>query len=562
MFNDEIYEFQFYKYMKDISEGKVIASKYTILQCKKLLSDIEKSRDDNFEYYFDVSVANNVINIISNMKFESGKKQGQPLELANFQMNIILNTFCWRLKNDKDQFRFNHIVVFIPRKNGKSYIVAILAILATIKENGGQAVIASSKLDQAKIMYEQICSLITSHKSLSKAFKILKSEIRCNPKNSTIKALSSNAKGMDGINPHFVAIDEAMVVPAEVKSSLLTGGMMRKSVQNFYISTEYAINHKTGWMDSQIELAQKVLDGIVENDRMLSFIYRLENAEEIHNREAWIKANPIIPEIGDSYLEEQLQIALVNSNNMKELLIKNFNLTQTVEDDNAYLKMDSWKKCMSEEPIDWTDIDVNVGIDLSKTTDLTAVSFTGVDDDGNVLVHSHGFLPEETLTSGNRREKIDYRKLHDEGHCTIIEGSIIDYGIVKKYIMSIEEKFGCNINSIQFDMYNALQMASDLSNEGYNVMEVKQNKMTLSYPTKTFREKVLSGQVKYDKNPLLDWCVSCAVTDVDNNGNEQLSKNKAQKNNKRIDLIAAVIFSYVETVKIKPKFDLDQYAIY
>ncbi len=548
--------------MKDISEGKIVASKYTILQCKKLLSDIEKSKNDDFEYYFDIDVAKNVINIIKNMKFESGKKQGQPLELANFQMNIILNTFCWRLKNYKDQFRFNHIVVFIPRKNGKSYIVAILAILATIKENGGQAVIASSKLDQAKIMYEQICSLITSHRSLSKAFKILKSEIRCNPKNSTIKALSSNAKGMDGINPHFVAIDEAMVVPAEVKSSLLTGGMMRKSVQNFYISTEYATNHKTGWMDSQIELAQKVLDGVVENERMLSFIYRLENAEEIHNKESWIKANPIIPEIGDSYLEEQLQIALVNPNNMKELLIKNFNLAQIVADDNAYLDMDKWKECMSEEAIDWKGVHINLGVDLSVTSDLSAVSFTGINNEGEILVHSHGFLPEDSLTSGNRREKIDYRLMEQLGYCTINKGMTVSQLVVRDYILSIEEKFGCIIDSIQFDPAFAQDLMVWLSDEGFNVVETRQNKMTLSPPTKAFREKVYEGKVRYDKNFVLDWCMSCCVTDMDNNGNEQLSKKKVWKNKQRIDLVAAIIFSYLETMKVKPKFNMEAFGCF
>ncbi|ELC8404177.1 terminase large subunit [Clostridium perfringens] len=563
MFDEEIYSFSFYKYMKDISEGKIIASKYTILQCKKLINDIEKSKDESYPYYFDVKIAKNVISIISNMKFEDGQKAGQPLKLANFQMSIILNTFCWRFKEDSTKFRFKNIVVFIPRKNGKSYIIAILAILSTMKEAGGEAVIAAGNLKQATIMYNQICGLIKSYPSLSKAFKVLRSEIRCLAKNSKIKALTSNAKNMDGINPHFVAIDEAMVVDRAVKSSLLTGSMMRKSVQNFYISTEYNIEMKSGWMDEQIEYSQNVLDGIIEDDRILSFIYRLENAEEISDEKNWIKANPILPEIDDSELKEKYQKALVSPSEMKDLLIKNFNVAQSIADDNAYLDIEKWKACRSEEPIDWKGIHVNVGVDLSKTTDLTAVSFTGTDEEGNVLVHSYGFLPEDSLLSGNRREKIDYRKMEQLGYCTINEGGVIDYDIVKQYIINIEKKFGCIIDTIQFDMYNALMMANELAQEGFNVVECKQNILTLSYPTKTFREKVYLGQVRYDKNELLDWCVSCAITEEDRNGNEKISKNKSQKNNKRIDMIAAVIFSYAETVKteIKPKFNIDAFGI-
>lgn len=563
MFDEEIYSFSFYKYMKDISEGKIIASKYTILQCKKLINDIEKSKDESYPYYFDVKIAKNVISIISNMKFEDGQKAGQPLKLANFQMSIILNTFCWRFKEDSTKFRFKNIVVFIPRKNGKSYIIAILAILSTMKEAGGEAVIAAGNLKQATIMYNQICGLIKSYPSLSKAFKVLRSEIRCLAKNSKIKALTSNAKNMDGINPHFVAIDEAMVVDRAVKSSLLTGSMMRKSVQNFYISTEYNIEMKSGWMDEQIEYSQNVLDGIIEDDRILSFIYRLENAEEISDEKNWIKANPILPEIDDSELKEKYQKALVSPSEMKDLLIKNFNVAQSIADDNAYLDIEKWKACRSEEPIDWKGIHVNVGVDLSKTTDLTAVSFTGTDEKGNVLVHSHGFLPEDSLTSGNRREKIDYRKMEQLGYCTINQGGVIDYNIVKEYIMNIESEFGCIIDSICFDMYNALQMFSELSQEGFNVLEQKQNILSLSYPTKTFREQVYLGKVKYDKNELLDWCMSCAITEEDRNGNEKISKNKSQKNSRRIDMIAAVIFSYAETVKteIKPKFNIDAFGV-
>ena len=240
----------------------------------------------------------------------------------------------------------------------------------------------------------------------------------------------------------------------------------------------------------------------------------------------------------------------------KNFLIKNMNLAQATASDDAYVDMDKWKACEVKK-IDWKGIRVDVGIDLSKTMDLTAVSFTGIDSNGNVLVNSHGFLPEETLNK--RQEMTDYRLMESLGHCSINEGAIIDYDFVIEYICNIEKKFGCIINSIQFDPFNAIHMMSTLSKKDFNCVEVRQNRMTLTIPTKTFREKVYTGMVQYEKNDLLAWCVSNAVESEDNNGNIALDKKKSKN---RIDLIASVIFAYVETMKTKRVFDIDDYGIY
>lgn len=558
---NKILQLTCWKYYQDIVDGKIIANKWVKLLAMRMLRDLERSKDSDFPYYFDYGKAIAIEGFIGTLKFTEGLKVNQTMELAPFQNAIVVSQFCWRFKSEPDKLRFKDTIVFISRKNGKSYIISLLSILAIMLEANGEAVAGAGKYEQAKIMVRQAMRMIQSNPRLAKNFKILTSEIRF--QGSTFKPLPSNPAKLDGISPHFVCFDEAMIIDCALRDSLISGGMMRKNVSNFYISTEYQQEFKTGWFDELLDYGKKVLEGVLEDDRLLPFIYCLDNAEEVHDENMWIKANPILSDIPSDFLREMYNQAKESPALMKNLLIKNFNVSQITNSDNSYLSMDKWKACRSEEPIDWKGIHVNVGVDLSKTTDLTAVSFTGTDEEGNVLVHSHGFLPEDSLLSGNRREKIDYRRLEKEGCCTITEGAIVDYDIVKEYIINIESKFGCIIDSIQFDMYNALMMANELAQEGFNVVECKQNILTLSYPTKTFREKVYLGQVKYDKNELLDWCVSCAITEEDRNGNEKISKNKSQKNNKRIDLIAATIFSYAETVKteIKPKFNIDAFGI-
>lgn len=552
MFDKRIYDLPVYKYMKDITEGKVLACKELIILCKKLLNDIEKSKDENYPFYFDVNKSIAIDGFISQLKFTEGRKIGQPIKLARFQDFIVKSIFCWREKENSNIVRFNDCLILLPRKQGKSFICAILGIVAMLIEANAEVANGAVALSQAKIIVTQAQRLIRSNPKLAKHFKIYKSYIEF--VGSTFKPVSSNA--LDGANYNVVLLDESNATSRELMESMTSGFAQRASYQSYYLTTEYAVNQKTGWFDELKESGVKAIQGIVENERILPIIYKLDNAEEVHNPDLWIKANPIIEEIGDKFWRDSYTKAKELPSLMKNFLIKNMNVPQVAEDDEAYLNMDKWKACGSDE-IDLKGKEVYCGVDLSKTTDLTAVSIVCKDDNGEYLINSHAFLPEETLYNGKRRENIDYRLMEQLGNCTITDGAIVNYDVIEEYIRGIEDKHGCHIKGICFDPYNGLSMMASLAKD-YNVIEIKQYKSILSSPTKDFREKVYTGKIKYKKNMLLDWCVSNAITTEDNNGNEALDKRKSKN---RIDMIASVIFAYCEAYKEQETVNIDDFFV-
>lgn len=552
MFDKRIYDLPVYKYMKDITEGKVLACKELIILCKKLLNDIEKSKDENYPFYFDVNKSIAIDGFISQLKFTEGRKIGQPIKLARFQDFIVKSIFCWREKENSNIVRFNDCLILLPRKQGKSFICAILGIVAMMLEANAEVANGAVALSQAKIIVTQAQRLIRSNPKLAKHFKIYKSYIEF--VGSTFKPVSSNA--LDGANYNVVLLDESNATSRELMESMTSGFAQRASYQSYYLTTEYAVNQKTGWFDELKESGVKAIQGIIENERILPIIYKLDNAEEVHNPDLWIKANPIIEEIGDKFWRDSYTKAKELPSLMKNFLIKNMNVPQVAEDDEAYLNMDKWKACGSDE-IDLKGKEVYCGVDLSKTTDLTAVSIVCKDDNGEYLINSHAFLPEETLYNGKRRENIDYRLMEQLGNCTITDGAIVNYDVIEEYIRGIEDKHGCHIKGICFDPYNGLSMMASLAKD-YNVIEIKQYKSILSSPTKDFREKVYTGKIKYKKNMLLDWCVSNAITTEDNNGNEALDKRKSKN---RIDMIASVIFAYCEAYKEQETVNIDDFFV-
>ena len=251
MFDNRVYETRAYKYCKRVATGKVPSNKWMILFANKFIKDIERSKDESFPYFFDVEKAYLIEEFIYQLKYTEGLKVGENIVLADFQSNIVQNAFCWRCKDDKSIYRYRQIIVYLPRKQGKSYICAILGLISMMLEPNAQVYNGATKTAQAQILVNMAINLVKSNPELAEHFKIYKKYLEFN--GSIFNTVSSNAISQDGINPSCIIIDESMVVARGLKDSLTSGFLMRKNYQTFMISTEYPMNDKTGWFDEMLD---------------------------------------------------------------------------------------------------------------------------------------------------------------------------------------------------------------------------------------------------------------------------------------------------------------------
>lgn len=543
-FNEEIYETTSYKYCKDIAEGKIISNKWIKLQSEMFLDDIEKSKSDDFKWYFDCNIANSIEEFAGLMKFTEGHKEGQRMVLSRFQANICQQMYGWRSKEDREIKRYREVICYMPRKNGKSYMNSMIALLALMLETNAEVVNGATALKQAQILVDMAIKSVQTNSSLAKHFNIYKKHLEF--KGSKFEAVSSKPK--DGANYSHVIIDEAMEVEKKLKDSLTSGFMQRKSPQTVYISTHYPTNLENNWFWEKLNISKEVLQGNIANERILPFIYCLDNKDEVNNESSWLKANPILEDVPYDGLRSDYEAALHNPAEFKNLLIRNFNVYIDDAQDDLYIKMSKWKKC-GVDKIDLEGKEVLIGLDASRTTDLTAISFV-YKEDGIYNVKSIGFIPEDTLF--NRREKIDYRKLAEKEECFIIEGDVIDDEYLEQFIYDIPKKYGCEIREIYADPYNVSRMLQRLG-RSFDVVDVRQG-YTLSPALKHFRDQVYLGKVKYEKSQLFDWCMSNCHTKPDRNDNELLIKSN--KNKTRIDLVASLITVMTGAMNEKEEFSL------
>ncbi|WP_143287130.1 terminase large subunit, partial [Caenibacillus caldisaponilyticus] len=311
----------------------------------------------------------------------------------------------------------------------------------------------------------------------------------------------------------------------------------------------------------EYQYVSKILDpnSPIENDEYFVMINELDKGDDIKDERVWEKANPILCsyEEGRNYLRGELKTALDVPEKMRNFLTKNMNIWVD-QKDNGYMPMDKWKACGTDQLPDLQGRECFVGVDLSKKIDLTSISFEFPLGDGRFVVLSHSFIPEDTLDTKRKTDKVPYDLWVKQGWITTTPGAVVDYQFIKSYIQHKAEEKGWIIREICYDPYNATQFAQDMDAEGYLTVEIRQGFRTLSEPTKNFRELVLDGKIIHDNNPVLTWALGNVVIRQDHNENIMLDKDKSTD---RIDPAAAVINAHVRAMVLNQEIDLNEHIL-
>ncbi|MDR4281778.1 terminase, partial [Bacillus subtilis KCTC 1028 = ATCC 6051a] len=188
---------------------------------------------------------------------------------------------------------------------------------------------------------------------------------------------------------------------------------------------------------------------------------------------------------------------------------------------------------------DWTGREVFVGVDLSQTTDNTAVSMVTYDHDKDEYVaQSWAFIPEDSAENKSKVEKVDYFTMRDNGYCYFCGDKVISHRFVENFVLDLEKKYGVIIKGIGYDRWNCVASANRWYEEGYDTIEIKQHSSVLHPATKLVKERVLKGSFKYLQNRLLEINFSNAREVKDSNLNTYVNKKKSTG---KVDMVISIL---------------------
>lgn len=539
-------------YCNKVLSDEIVANEKIKLACKRELNDRERvDNDDNFNYYFDNKQANKAIKFMSLIP----KTDGTKLEMALFQKWIIGELYGWR-ENGTGNRRYNKAFISMARKNSKTYVASCIAIASLLLEDkpakNRQVLFVSNALKQAKIGYEMASSELRQVVKMSPALRsildIKKKQITKLDDDSFIVPVAGKAETLDGFNPTTAIIDEYHQASNHAIYNVLKSGMGQQKNGLLCIISTSGFNLK-GAMFEDYQVMADILNNKQANDRQFIAIWELDSREEVNNPDNWIKANPLfeIPSV-KQLMSENLVNDVATARQQGDLvpvLVKQFNMWYQSNSD-SFISHSEWSKTIIDKP-DIHGKRVVFGIDLSKSNDLTSVSWIIPQDDGTYYCDSHSWVATKYgLLEKMKADNINYQALSTAGECSItpLESGVIDYQDVFDFIKRMVDDNDLKIEAICYDPWSFGYLLGQFENEDWPLVETAQNNKTLSFPTKQFKEYLLNGQITHPNNHLLSIAVDNSVLIYDSTGNCRIDKTK---HNNKIDPVAALLNSWVYT---------------
>lgn len=504
---------------------------------------LEPPRGAPLGSFYDAGKADHAVAFITRLKHFQGRYAGNPFRLAWWQERLIRYVFGWhRLDDDGHPIRLiRQVYLEVPRKNGKSTFAAAIALYLAYEDSepAPQVFFAAADKDQASIAYGMARVLVEQDKDLAGRSVIYNStrKILVPGSHGELRALSSKTAGVYGLNLHGLVFDELMAQPDRVLwDALTTAQGSRAQPLIFAIST-------AGWDRQSIafeqrEYARQIASGSLTDPTFLGVCYTVAEDADWTLPETWQAAAPSLGETVElSYYERKASEAVGQpsaQNSFRTLM-----LCQWVGQSKRVIPMPDWDFCDGIELPRLAGARCFGGLDLSKTTDMTALVL-----DFPLANNKHAWLariwvPADDLRDRGLRDRAPYQEWVDAGYLHTSPGAVIDFdATVKPTLREWAESY--DIRDVSYDRWGATQLADELEADGFTMVKIGQGFATMSPPTKELVRLVVGHNLALGGNPVLKWMADNAGGETDAAENLKLSKTRSAT---RIDGLVAGIMA-------------------
>ena len=542
------------QYARKVINGEIVACEKVKQACQRHLDDIEK-KDFNYVYIPErAEIAVKFMEILPDIS------TGKPVRLAQFQLFIIYSLFGWYRKDKNELRRFNKALISMSRKNGKSALISGIAIFEFLAGKyplqNRQIYCTAQSREQASIVFNMVVQrldgLLAQSEAIRKSVRKVRNEINHNPSYSVLKPLSKDTGNINGLAPTLSILDEYGASKDNSMMEVLeSGSMLQPNMLTLIISTAY-FDLNSPMYAQEYKYGEKILNGDEKDDNYFVLVYEQDDEEEIYDESMWIKSNPLlevesIKETLIRNLRKRFKEA-VAKNDLLGLIVKNFNMWKQAAE-NSFLPVKEWRACETE-PINKYGRDVFLGLDLSRTDDLTALYEIYPIENQKFWIDGHSFVATVGgLEAKAKRDKIDYEMLIEKGYATKtdLKSGFINITQIVHYAADLITRYNLSVQAFCYDSWHIANFISEWEKNYPDLempfIEVPQNYKFLSEPIKQFRMGVYERKILHSNNPLLNIAVNNAVIKYDNNRNMMLDK---QKNREKIDPIVAVITGFAE----------------
>lgn len=536
------------EYWSKIESGEIVTSRRVKAVYGRLMREMDEPAGGS-RYYFDEEAGERPIIFIERFCKQSQGTLGAPLKLELFQKAFIQTLFGW-LERATGYRRFRETLFLVGRKNGKSTLLAAIALYMLVADYEGAAEIYSvaTKRDQAKKTLTEAVNMVKQSPELRAIVKKRRNDIYFPATASTFEALASDSNTLDGLNSHAVIIDELHAIrDRNLYEVMKQSTSSRRQPLVIMITTSGTVRESV--FDNIYGLACDIADGKIEEDSFLPVLYELDERAEWTDPQAWVKANPGLGTIKQySTLANFVERAKKNPEDLPGVLCKDFNVPEVAA--TVWLSFEEIKSDATFTMQDVYNTYAVGGCDLSATTDLTCATLLirRSREDEIVYVLQHYFLPQKKIDQldEHNTQEAPYKIWADRGLLTICDGARVNYSDVTAWFCEMRDEFKIDTFKVGYDRALAGYWVDEMKSNGFEMEAVAQGPFTWSQPMREMGAAFADKKVNYNKNPVLVWCLSNTAAKKSGVNNIQPIKVSDKR---RIDGMVSLLNAWVIYVR-------------
>lgn len=476
------------KYAQAILSGSETAGRWIYAAASRFLRDLErqdiamdwKAVDACVAFYRELTLV--------------GEDSGKPFELHPWQVFCIANLIGWQ----KDGYRRTRIgLLQVARGNGKTTLLAGLALWDFCNGDGRRVHVIANNLDQAQILIDTARAMATRLEAAD--INVLHNRLERPDADSEMSALTSKATSKDGLNPSLWIADEAAEYKGTVLNKLITSDVKRKQALGVIISTPGA--NTESHYEQLCEQARAVLSGEAEDDAMFAMLYGIDPTDEIGDESAWPKANPGMAHGQPQPASLRRQWNSMKGNHMQRAEFCRYHCARLNEDVGGWLDMSHWP---GGKAIDWQALRKRpawVGVDLSKSLDMSAVVVAVPLDDGTVALRGHYWWPRAEVAQRELDYRMPIRSWAEQGKIVLTPGAEINHESIAETVVAICDEF--DVRLVGYDRWGASYLAERLAEQGAPIQAYSMGNSTFAPGCQLFQNLWVGKKLVVGDDPIL-----------------------------------------------------------
>lgn len=572
-----------YIYAQRLISGEIPCCLAEKQLAKKHVKDLKRQKTKKFPYIFDESRAQRYINFFEICKNPDTNEYYKALPHQVFEYSML---YGW-VNAATGIRKYSTVYKQESRGGAKTTGCAVMAMyglcsdkvyppgkpeLGYVVPNASILLMAVDKI-QAEELREPIVVISKASPKLLHRIDARNTFIRGKKYGGQIKVLSKDVRNKQGGKPNLIIIDEYGSHPNDKRAEAAKKGLGKKAQGMVYMITTAGDNEETNPAKKEYDYAKKVLSGEIVEESYLPIIRETEPNDDIHDPETWQKSNPmfryceyydysktLFDTVSKEHkrafegqdLEKQREFKIYRLNMWQERAVQSYLSADLVE---------KFKKlAVSREEFDRLTYGrmKTTGLDFSIRRDLTADGDVFLLPDGRIAIDAHGYMLSECVKERELSDKQPYTEWAKQGWLTIMDYPAMNKRIVAEDFITRADEKEQEIKEIAYDYFNAKDLVMDLQDGIYggqfseeNCIMIPQDVKHLHLPTKQLRESIICGNIVWNGNPLLLWCLMNAFEFKTTHGELIKIMKEHKESPRRIDLAAAVINALARVDSLK-----------